>query len=64
MKDWLLRKPDLERRLSEALFNQDKQAEEEYKQELFAVYNFENYLRSVEFFGQSALEQFKENNYE
>jgi hypothetical protein len=54
----------LERRLSEALFNQDKQAEEEYKQELFAVYSFGNYLRSVEFYGEAALEQFKENNYE
>ena len=64
VKDWLLRKPDLERKLSEALYSQNKQAEEEYKQELFAVYQFENYLRSIEHFGEMALDALKENNYE
>ena len=49
-------KVGLEQRLSEALFRRDEQSAIEIKQTLFAIYGFENYLRSVEFFGEQARE--------
>lgn len=64
MKDWLSRRPELERKRSEAQFNRDNELVSQIDAEIMAILTFENYLRSIEVFGEMALDKLKENNYE
>lgn len=59
MKDWLSRKPELVQRLLEAQYNNDESMAGEIEREVFAIMSFENYLRSIEVFGQQALDRVK-----